>query len=130
MATSSIGTTSFFGWAPINLRKQKLTTAVTSAWISMREKRKMHPKRETLNQSAELLLRDLEQKELTIKERNQIPLQEMATQEPSERIFNMAEVALGYTEAQVRVEALRCLQCKTKPCIKGCPVGIDIPAFI
>ncbi len=90
----------------------------------------MHPKRETLNQSAELLLRDLEQKELTIKERNQIPLQEMATQEPSERIFNMAEVALGYTEAQVRVEALRCLQCKTKPCIKGCPVGIDIPAFI
>ena len=42
----------------------------------------------------------------------------------------MQEVALGYSDSQVRVEAMRCLQCKTKPCIAGCPVAIDIPAFI
>ena len=35
-----------------------------------------------------------------------------------------------YTEAQVKVEALRCLQCKNAPCIAGCPVQIDIPRFI
>ena len=90
----------------------------------------MHPKKEQLDDAAKLLLAELEQKELTAKDRNQIPLQEMPSQDPRERIFNMDEVALGYTEAQVRIEALRCLQCKTKPCIKGCPVEIDIPAFI
>ena len=90
----------------------------------------MHPKKQLLDDAAKLLLAELEGKELTARERNQIPLQEMATQDPSERILNMNEVALGYTEAQVRIEAMRCLQCKTKPCVKGCPVGIDIPAFI
>ena len=89
-----------------------------------------HRSKETLHHSAEVLLSELQEKELTIKERNQIPLQEMATQDPALRTQNMNEVALGYSEAQVRVEAMRCLQCKTKPCIKGCPVGIDIPAFI
>ena len=47
-----------------------------------------------------------------------------------ERRANQREVALGYSEAQARVEAIRCLQCKNAPCIKGCPVGIDIPGFI
>jgi glutamate synthase (NADPH/NADH) small chain len=39
-------------------------------------------------------------------------------------------VALGYAEEQARVEAYRCLQCKTAPCVAGCPVAIDIPRFI
>ncbi|MEM1562072.1 MAG: NADPH-dependent glutamate synthase [Candidatus Bathyarchaeia archaeon] len=51
-------------------------------------------------------------------------------QPPEVRIKNFNEVALGYTEEQAREEAERCLQCKEPQCIKGCPVGIDIPAFI
>ncbi|MFI3325351.1 MAG: NADPH-dependent glutamate synthase [Clostridia bacterium] len=43
---------------------------------------------------------------------------------------NFLEVALGYTKEQAIDEAQRCLNCKTKPCVKGCPVQIDIPAFI
>ena len=57
----------------------------------------MHPKKQLLDDAAKLLLAELEGKELTARERNQIPLQEMATQDPSERILNMNEVALGYT---------------------------------
>jgi glutamate synthase (NADPH/NADH) small chain len=51
-------------------------------------------------------------------------------QEPQERIKNFNEVALGYTEEQAVIEAGRCLFCKKKPCVAGCPVSIDIPAFI
>lgn len=54
----------------------------------------------------------------------------MPTQDPAVRAKNFDEVALGYTEAQAREEAARCLGCKNKPCTGGCPVGIDIPAFI
>ncbi len=46
------------------------------------------------------------------------------------RIRNFSEVAYGYTEEQAVTEASRCLQCKKAPCIKGCPVEIDIPGFI
>jgi len=46
------------------------------------------------------------------------------------RIKNFEEVALGYTEDLALQEAQRCLQCKDAPCIKGCPVNIDIPGFI
>lgn len=51
-------------------------------------------------------------------------------QSPRERVKNFNEVALGYGEEEAREESLRCLQCKNKPCVKGCPVEIDIPAFI
>lgn len=51
-------------------------------------------------------------------------------QDPGERIKNFNEVALGYSAEQAIQEAERCLQCKNPPCIKGCPVEIDIPAFI
>ncbi|MDD2731335.1 MAG: FAD-dependent oxidoreductase, partial [Candidatus Portnoybacteria bacterium] len=51
-------------------------------------------------------------------------------QPPEERIKNFLEVALGFSESEAQNEASRCLQCKNKPCVKGCPVGIDIPAFI
>ena len=67
---------------------------------------------------------------LTAKDRAAIPQQEMPQQDPKERIHNMSEVALGYTENEAVVEASRCLQCKNKPCVSGCPVGIDIPRFI
>jgi len=51
-------------------------------------------------------------------------------QHPKERIMNFFEVALGFSKDQAEKEAGRCLQCKNKPCQKGCPVGIDIPSFI
>ncbi|NBF41714.1 MAG: NADPH-dependent glutamate synthase [Spirochaetes bacterium] len=85
---------------------------------------------EMTEKSAAEMLRELENKELKAKDRIAIPLQEMPAQDPHERRKNMSEVALGYTEDQVKLEAKRCLQCKSKPCIKGCPVAIDIPRFI
>ncbi|KPK97477.1 MAG: dihydropyrimidine dehydrogenase [Omnitrophica WOR_2 bacterium SM23_72] len=51
-------------------------------------------------------------------------------QDSRERIKNFLEVALGYSAEQAQKEASRCLQCKDMPCVKGCPVEIDIPAFI
>lgn len=54
----------------------------------------------------------------------------MPEQPPKERIHNFNEVPLGYDEETAVKEAERCLQCKTKPCVKGCPVGIEIPEFI
>ena len=55
---------------------------------------------------------------------------EMPVQDPMVRNGNFLEVALGYTEEQAVDEAERCLNCKHKPCVGGCPVAIDIPAFI
>ena len=40
------------------------------------------------------------------------------------------EASLGFTEEEAMEEASRCLQCKNPPCVSGCPVNIDIPAFI
>ena len=54
----------------------------------------------------------------------------MPAQDPNVRNHNFEEVALGYTEEQALDEAARCLQCKTKPCMKGCPVMVHIPDFI
>ena len=55
---------------------------------------------------------------------------EMPSQAPDVRNKNFLEVALGYTEEQALDEAQRCLHCKNKPCVGGCPVGIHIPDFI
>ncbi|MBE6569061.1 MAG: NADPH-dependent glutamate synthase [Ruminococcaceae bacterium] len=55
---------------------------------------------------------------------------EMPTQAPAVRIHNFDEVALGYTYETAVAEAQRCLNCKNKPCIAGCPVNIQIPDFI
>lgn len=68
--------------------------------------------------------------ELKPSDRFKIPPQPMPSQDPAERINNVNEVALGYTETQARLEALRCLQCKNAPCIKGCPVRINIKDFV
>ena len=54
----------------------------------------------------------------------------MPTQEPAVRAHNFNEVALGYTAELAAAEAQRCLGCKNKPCMQGCPVNIDIPGFI
>lgn len=55
---------------------------------------------------------------------------EMPTQPPEVRAKNFFEVALGYTAEMAKGEAERCLNCKNKPCVSGCPVNIDIPDFI
>ena len=55
---------------------------------------------------------------------------EMPAQEPNVRNKNFKEVALGYSKETALDEASRCLNCKNKPCVSGCPVNIDIPAFI
>lgn len=54
----------------------------------------------------------------------------MPEQPPKKRIKNFDEVPLGYAKGTAVEEAKRCLQCKDKPCMKGCPVEIDIPGFI
>ncbi|MBQ7118573.1 MAG: NADPH-dependent glutamate synthase [Oscillospiraceae bacterium] len=55
---------------------------------------------------------------------------EMPQQKPEIRCKNFEEVALGYTEEQAIDEAKRCLNCKTRPCVHGCPVAVQIPEFI
>ena len=67
---------------------------------------------------------------MTPKERMAIPQQAMPEQDAQERAHNMKEVALGYTAEMAKCEASRCMQCPTKPCMKGCPVAINIPGFL
>jgi glutamate synthase (NADPH/NADH) small chain len=55
---------------------------------------------------------------------------EMPRQEPEVRAKNFEEVALGYTDELALEEARRCIQCPKRSCIEGCPVGVEIPAFI
>ncbi len=55
---------------------------------------------------------------------------EMPVQAPAVRAHNFTEVALGYDEEIAVAEAARCLHCKVPQCRKGCPVAVDIPAFI
>ncbi|MBR2778934.1 MAG: NADPH-dependent glutamate synthase [Firmicutes bacterium] len=54
----------------------------------------------------------------------------MPSQEPDVRNKNFLEVAQGYTEELALSESQRCLQCKHKPCMQGCPVNVRIPEFI
>ena len=85
---------------------------------------------ETLRTAAVEVLKTLEGKPLTPKDRLAIPMQDMPSQDPEVRRHNMNEVALGYSAEQARLEAKRCLQCKNAPCVQGCPVGIRIPEFL
>lgn len=59
-----------------------------------------------------------------------IPRTDMPQQEPAVRAKNFLEVATGYTMQIALDEASRCLHCKHKPCVNGCPVNINIPDFI
>ena len=54
----------------------------------------------------------------------------MPEQDPKKRAKNFEEVPLGLPPEIAELEAARCIQCKNKPCVPGCPVEIDIPAFI
>lgn len=54
----------------------------------------------------------------------------MPHQDATARSGNFNEVALGYDDETAVAEAKRCIQCKKKPCIAGCPVGVDIPLFV
>jgi glutamate synthase (NADPH/NADH) small chain len=80
------------------------------------------------------LLQQLQEKQktgkLTPADRYKIPPQDMPAQDAVKRRTNVNEVATGYTETHARLEAMRCLQCKNAPCIKGCPVRIRIKDFI
>jgi glutamate synthase (NADPH/NADH) small chain len=60
-------------------------------------------------------------------EKKSVPMREQSAEE---RIKNFNEVPLGYNEEEAIKEASRCMQCAKKPCVEGCPVRIDIPAFI
>ena len=56
-----------------------------------------------------------------------VPVREQA---PKVRAVNFDEVCLGYNQEEATEEASRCLGCKKAKCVEGCPVNIDIPAFI
>ena len=64
------------------------------------------------------------------KAKPKIPRQPMPEQDPRRRRTNFEEVPRGYTEETAMLEASRCIQCKKPGCVQGCPVNINIPAFI
>jgi len=64
------------------------------------------------------------------KEKPKVLRQKMPEQEPKVRARNFDEVPFGYTPDLAQLEASRCLQCKKPKCIEGCPVEVEIPAFV
>ena len=62
--------------------------------------------------------------------KGRLPRQKMPEQPPAERARNFREVPLGFTAELAALEASRCLRCRKAACVKGCPVNVDIPAFI
>ena len=68
--------------------------------------------------------------EITPKERLAIPRAKMAEQDAHVRATNFTEVNLGLAQEVAVREAQRCLQCKTRPCVLGCPVCVRIPEFL
>jgi len=86
--------------------------------------------KDSLARAARAELEALAGKALTPRDRLAISSQDMPCQDPVARGGNMHEVAEGYDEAQARLEAERCLNCKNAPCVEGCPVRVDIPGFI
>ncbi len=69
-------------------------------------------------------------KEEKKEKKEKIPRQRMPEQDPKVRIRNFDEVPLGYSPETAMLEAKRCIMCKKPGCVSGCPVDIDIPAFI
>jgi len=67
---------------------------------------------------------------LTPQQRMAIPRTKMPEQDAARRATNFQEVNLGLGEAAAVEEAKRCLQCKTRPCVQGCPVAVRIPEFL
>lgn len=85
---------------------------------------------EQLKSQLEELLSKQAAGELKPSDRYAIEPQAMPEQDPVTRRSSVTEVALGYTELQARMEAMRCLQCKNPLCVRGCPVAIPIREFI
>ncbi len=69
-------------------------------------------------------------KNLSHKETMAIERVKMPEQDPRQRSRNFQEVNLGLTKQQAMREAQRCLQCKSQPCVEGCPVRVRIPEFL
>jgi glutamate synthase (NADPH/NADH) small chain len=90
----------------------------------------MTPTPQTLQAEAVKTLAGIQGKTLGPRDRMAIPAQDMPSQDPHARGKNMLEVSLGYSAEQAQLEASRCLQCKTAPCVSGCPVNINIPKFL
>jgi glutamate synthase (NADPH/NADH) small chain len=90
----------------------------------------MNIDKQSLDRQAGEILSGLKGKVLSAKDRLALPVQEMPAQDPKARAANMQEVALGYSDSQAMLEAERCLNCKNAPCVKGCPVAVNIPGFI
>ena len=68
--------------------------------------------------------------QLTPKQRMAIPRAKMPEQDAAVRATNFEEVNLGLPEAAAIQEARRCIQCKNRPCVQGCPVRVRIPEFL
>ena len=71
-----------------------------------------------------------EEKTTGKKKKEKIPRQKMVEQDPKERIGNFNEVPFGFTPETAQLEASRCIQCKKPKCVDGCPVLVNIPAFL
>jgi glutamate synthase (NADPH/NADH) small chain len=67
---------------------------------------------------------------IPVKERMKVPRQKMPERDPDKRNKDFEEVNLGLSAKEAQKEAQRCLDCANPQCVAGCPVGIDIPAFI
>jgi len=78
----------------------------------------------------ELDWQNLDLRAIKPSQKMKIPRQEMACQPPELRVCNFDEVSLGLSPEQARLEASRCIMCKHPACIEGCPVSINIPAFL
>ncbi|WP_052571263.1 NADPH-dependent glutamate synthase [Geothrix fermentans] len=78
----------------------------------------------------ELDWQNLDLRTIKPSQKMKIPHQEMACQPPELRVCNFDEVSLGLSPEQARLEASRCIMCKHPACIEGCPVNINIPAFL
>lgn len=107
------------------------TTNVKSDWI--KSNYATYPVDIDMNEQEKYLqelLTKQAQGQLKPKDRYAIKPQDMPAQDAVKRRHTMTEVALGYTETQARLEAMRCLQCANAPCVEGCPVRIRIRDFI
>ncbi len=74
-----------------------------------------------------MMTRQVRQKEVKMDVLKKVPVRE---QEPKVRATNFEEVCYGYNGEEAVCEAFRCIKCKNPQCVKGCPVGINIPGFI
>ena len=84
-----------------------------------------------LDQAAKAELAQLAQlPAITMKEKRTITPQTAAELAPLSRRTTMDETNLGFTEAQARLEANRCLKCKKPSCTPACPIGMPIPEYL